>query len=256
MPNRRTGDHDASPNETPTLAEDALDATVTRARSGDESAVRHLYRTLQPRLLNYLRAMVGETDAEDIASETWSRIARDLRAFHGNGHDFRAWAVTIARHRAIDHLRRRRPTIPLAPQHLPHQPAHEDTERDAINAIDTASALALIAALPPDQAQAILLRVVVGLNTATTAQVLNKRPGAIRTALHRGLRNLAKQLHPSTADADSDLAVPTPLPSVPLTPTGGLKEATCPTTPHIRTPTGSIPSCRQHHTATPVPRTH
>ncbi|GDY32289.1 RNA polymerase sigma factor [Gandjariella thermophila] len=218
MPDRRDGDRDGSP--TPGLVDAALDTAVTRARAGDEGAVRHLYRTLQPRLLNYLRAMVGETDAEDVASETWSRIARDLRSFSGNGNDFRAWAVTIARHRAIDHLRRRRPTIPLAPQHLPHQPAREDTERDVLNAIDTAAALAIIGALPPDQAQAILLRVVVGLDTATSAQVLDKTPGAIRTALHRGLRNLARRLQPSTSDAGNDVGVPAQLPSVPPTPTG------------------------------------
>lgn len=213
MPNRLDGDHDASHNETPTPAEDALDATITRARSGDESAVRHLYRNLQPRLLNYLRAMVGETDAEDIASETWSRIARDLRTFHGNKKEFQAWAVTIARHRAIDHIRRQRPTIPLAPQHLPHQPAHEDTERDAINNIDTASALATIAALPHDQAQAILLRMVIGLDTATTARILGKRPGAIRTAVYRGLRNLAKPLRPLTTDGKGDHNTPLQPPS-------------------------------------------
>lgn len=176
-----------------------LDNAVRRARSGDDDAVRHLYHTLQPRFLNYLRAIVGESDAEDIAAEAWSRIARDLRSFDGDGEDFRAWALTIARHRAIDHLRRRRPGGPLAPEFIPHQQARDDTEREAITALDTASALALLGALPPEQAQAILLRVVVGLDTARAAEILGKSPGAVRTALYRGLRNLAKRLRPPAA---------------------------------------------------------
>lgn len=223
MPERVNGDYNGgSPTETPSLAEAALDAAVERARSGDESAVRHLYRAVQPRLLNYLRAQVGETDAEDVASEAWSRIARDLRSFQGNGNDFRAWAVTIARYRAIDHLRRRRPTIFLAPQDIPQQLARNDTETDAIAALDTASALAMIGELPPDQAQAILLHVVVDLDTPTAARVLGKIPGAIRSALHRGVRNLAKRLHPSADDGTPGPQAPLPLPSLPA-PVPGLE---------------------------------
>lgn len=192
-------------SERPELADLAMDAAVAGAQEGDEAAVRFLYRTLQPRILGYLRAIVGEVDAEDVASETWTRIARDLRSFHGDGNGFRAWAVTIARHRAIDHMRRRNPTTPIPPQELPHHPAHDDPEREAITAMDTMSALAMIAELPPDQAQAILLRVVVGMDAGTVAKVLGKRPGAVRTATYRGLRNLAKRLHPHSAVAGEGL---------------------------------------------------
>ncbi len=69
-----------------------------------------LYRDVQPRVLRYLQAIVG-TDAEDVASETWLQVARDLPGFRGDGDGFRGWVATVARHRATDHLRRagRRP---------------------------------------------------------------------------------------------------------------------------------------------------
>ncbi|TVT26498.1 RNA polymerase sigma factor [Amycolatopsis rhizosphaerae] len=213
MPDRPKRDSDDSPAGRSGFDLE-LDIVVMGAQSGDENSVRHLYRALQPRLLNYLRVMVGETDAEDVASETWSRVARDLRSFRGNGQDFRAWIVTIARHRAIDHLRRRRPTTPLAPHDIPHQTARNETERDAINAINTASALAIIAGLPPDQAQAILLRVVIGLDTPTASRVLGKNPGALRMAVHRGLRNLAKRIQATPGDQHDQ----PPIPSAPTTP--------------------------------------
>src|SRR5262245_26472269 len=87
-----------------------ISGAVLGAQNGDEEAFRLIYRTVQPGLLRYLRGLVGE-DAEDVASETWSQIARDLRSFRGDGDGFRGWAATIARHRALDHLRqqRRRP---------------------------------------------------------------------------------------------------------------------------------------------------
>ena len=56
----------------------------------------------------------------------------------------------------------------------------------------------LIAALPREQAQAVLLRAVVGLDARTAGEVLGKRAGAVRVAAHRGLKRLARQVryHP------------------------------------------------------------
>jgi RNA polymerase sigma-70 factor, ECF subfamily len=50
----------------------------------------------------------------------------------------------------------------------------------------TAWALAMIAALPRDLAEAVMLRAVAGLSVADTAEVLGKRPGAVRIATMRG----------------------------------------------------------------------
>lgn len=179
---------------TPRQPTTALDNAVTEAISGNPEAFRYLYCTLQPRLLSYLQAIVGATHAEDIASETWARIAGSLHTFTGTGNDFRAWTITIARHRAIDHLRRQRHTTPMPPHALPDQLASNDTERDALTALSTAATLALIAQLPTRQAQAILLRIIFGLDGKTTGIVLGKQPNAIHTATNRGLHHLAQLL--------------------------------------------------------------
>src|SRR4029077_10722760 len=89
-----------------------LGAVVGRAQQGDAEAFRLLYRDIQPRLIRYLHALAGQ-DAEDIASETWLQVTRDLTGCTGSYDGFRAWVTTIARHRALDHLRRttRRPAL-------------------------------------------------------------------------------------------------------------------------------------------------
>jgi RNA polymerase sigma-70 factor, ECF subfamily len=173
-----------------------LEAALAAAQRGDPDAYRAIYRDTQPRLLRYLHALTGD-DAEDIASETWLHIARDLHTFHGDYDAFRGWAATIARHRALDHHRhhtRRPPPIPVPAEDLTSLPARDDTAETAIDALTTTAAINLISRLPPDQAEAVLLRAVLGLDATHAAAVLGKRPGAVRTAAHRGLRTLARHL--------------------------------------------------------------
>lgn len=179
----------------PDDADADLSRDVRAACAGDEAAFCALYEAVQPGLLRYLRALVAQ-DAEDVASEAWLQIARDLRTYRGEGAGFRAWATSIARHRAMDHLRRnaRRPAQPVELEHLERVADVVDTADEAVGAVGTDSAIALIATLPPDQAEAVLLRVVVGLDAEAAGKVLGKRAGAVRTAAYRGLRRLAQQL--------------------------------------------------------------
>ncbi|GGU94490.1 DNA-directed RNA polymerase sigma-70 factor [Actinomadura cremea] len=172
-----------------------LSRALRAAQDGDEASFRLLYRDVQPRLIRFAAALVG-ADAEDVTSEAWLQIARDLHGFRGDLDGFRGWTATITRYRALDHLRRtsRRPAADLPDEVLGALPADGDTEADALDGIATRDALRLIAGLPPDQAEAVLLRVVVGLDAKTAGKVVGKRPGAVRTAAHRGLRRLADRL--------------------------------------------------------------
>ncbi|WP_460365544.1 RNA polymerase sigma factor [Actinocorallia lasiicapitis] len=173
----------------------ALSAAVGKARSGDEASFRTVYQDLHPRLLRYLRVLVAD-DAEDVASEAWLQIVRDLPSFTGEYDAFRGWATTIARNRALDHVRRRqrRPQADTPLDELTERPAPEDTAASALDGLGTEHALRLILKLPQDQAEAVLLRVLIGLDAKTAGQVLGKRAGAVRTAAYRGLRKLASEI--------------------------------------------------------------
>ncbi|GGJ20845.1 RNA polymerase sigma factor [Streptomyces brasiliensis] len=172
-----------------------LGAAVARAQEGDEAAFAVAYRVVQPGLLGYLRGLVGQ-DAEDVASDAWLEIARDLGRFKGDGAGFRGWTATIARHRALDHLRRQRvrPRATALEQDVLELPGQHNTHDQALESMSTEHALELVRGLPRDQAEAVLLRVVVGLDGPAAARVLGKRPGAVRTAAYRGLKRLARQL--------------------------------------------------------------
>jgi RNA polymerase sigma-70 factor (ECF subfamily) len=170
---------------------DVLDA----AAGGDEEAFGRLWRDLQPRLLRYFM-VAAPAVAEDLASETWLGVVRGLGRFQGNEPAFRAWVFTIARHELLDWRRRaaRRATEDLPANGLADQPAPDDPAAAALEGLSTRSALAQVATLPADQAEAIMLRVVAGLGVERVAAIMGKRPGTVRVLTHRGLRRLAERL--------------------------------------------------------------
>lgn len=166
---------------------------------GDGDAFRHVYRAVHPTLLRYLELLVGPNDAEDVASETWAQASRDLDRFRAGGGDgFRAWVTTIGRHRALDLLRQRSRRPQVVADLTDHDPADSvDLEVRIADAFGTRDAVALLRELPSDQAEALMLRVVMGLDAKRAGEILGKRPGAVRSAAQRGLRSLATRLDPS-----------------------------------------------------------
>jgi RNA polymerase sigma-70 factor, ECF subfamily len=174
-----------------------LGGALNAARAGDEAGFARLWRAYQPAVLRYLWMLVGPA-AEDVASETWLQVARDLPRYRGAPGGFGGWLFRVARHRAIDDRRwvRRRPEELVEPAWVP-EGGTPDAWAQAAERLDTEWALAVIGSLPPDQAEAVLLRVVVGLDVAGTAKVLGKRPGAVRVATLRGLRRLAEYVEVS-----------------------------------------------------------
>jgi RNA polymerase sigma-70 factor (ECF subfamily) len=176
--------------------EDALDHAVTAMQAGDEAAFRRVYREVQPPLLRYLTVVVGASDAEDVASEAWGQAFRDLDRFEGDADGFRGWITTIARNRALDHLRHagRRPTSDQPVEEMVDLRDEVDVEADILGRVQSEAAIALIATLPRDQAEAVMLRAVLGFDASTAGRILGKRAGAVRVAAHRGLRNLEKKL--------------------------------------------------------------
>ena len=96
----------------------------------------------------------------------------------------------------MDHLRRstRQQTTTLEDIGAEDRPDDIDVEEYVVGQVGSEEALALIASLPRDQREAILLRTVLGFDAPTAARILGKRPGAVRVAAHRGLKTLAKRL--------------------------------------------------------------
>ena len=150
---------------------------------------------LDPDLRRYLSS-AARRDADDLLGEVWLGVARALVGFRGDLPAFRGWVFTIAQRRLIDHRRRRafRQTEVMAPEELP------STELGAVDAEVLAAfggeeAARLVRdALPPGQADVVLLRVLGQFEVAEVAAIIGRSSNWVRVAQHRGLRRLADHL--------------------------------------------------------------
>lgn len=177
------------------MTELEFDAVLEAAKGGDPEAAAVLFRGLQPALLRYLRAK-APGDAEDLAAEVWLGVTRGLRGFAGEEAAFRGWVFTIATRRLRDRGRRRarRPEV-LVPPGSMEAGLQPDTATTAVERLSGQEAVdRLVAGLPPDMAEVLLLRVVADLPVAEVAQVMGRSEGSVRVLQHRALKRAAELL--------------------------------------------------------------
>jgi len=167
---------------------------LAAAKVGAPWALEAIYRELHPRVLAFM-ASRAPREAEDLASEVFVAVAEGLARFDGDERGLRAWVFTIAHRRLVDTWRRahRRRTEPVEPADLVALAPGGDAEADAVASLSTAEALSLIAELPSPQAEVVLLRVVGDLTVEDVANIVGRRPGAVRVIQHRALARLARR---------------------------------------------------------------
>ena len=164
------------------------------AREGSEAAWQELYDGLAPVVLGYLRANAAP-DPEDVLSEVFLQVARDVARFEGDERGFRSWVFTIAHHRLIDARRHssRRP-IELSPD--PPEPGDfaDDAADEALAKIGMDEVMRVLAALSPEQRSVLLLRVIGDMSIEDVARAVGKRTGAVKALQRRGLAAVKREL--------------------------------------------------------------
>jgi len=169
-------------------AEALVAAATERARDGDDDALRLLYLLYADNVFGYVVAIVrDEHDAEDITSEVFARLPRALSHYKVSATPFAAWLLRVARNAALDHLRAQR-SVPLAEVHATGETA-ELQARERLAGLRTA-----FEALPDDQRQVMLLRLVAGLTPTEVAEQLGRSVDAIHALQHRARRRLREEL--------------------------------------------------------------
>jgi RNA polymerase sigma factor (sigma-70 family) len=137
-------------------------------------------------VLGFLRAMVGRHDADDVFQETFLAA---LRAYpRADGRNLRAWVLTIARRKAIDHhrARARRPEPVAEPE--PTVPA------DAVDGLGGGEVWARAAELSAAQRAALALRFAADLPYREIGAALGTSEAAARRRVHDGLETLRTRL--------------------------------------------------------------
>lgn len=89
-----------------------LPALLMAVARGDSTAFARLYATTSPRLFALLRRMLQRTDwAEEVLQDCYVRIWKKSDTYDPERGAPMAWLLTIARYRALDLLRSRRPEV-------------------------------------------------------------------------------------------------------------------------------------------------
>ena len=165
---------------------------VEQAAAGNHEAWEQIYRSVYPRLWAYAAHHVGRDAADDVVSETMTRAVTGIAGFRWTPAGLEPWLFGIARRIAADHHRRagrrkrwsRAVAAPAAT--LPADVAETADEHAAVRAAFNR--------LSDSDREVLELRVIAGMSPEQTADVLGRRPGAIRTAQSRALARLRKRL--------------------------------------------------------------
>jgi len=176
--------------------EQRLTVQLPFAREREISGERPLatpdcYARLRPVLRGYLRRFVPADDVDDVVQASFVDLWR-TRARYDPARSVEAWALSIARRRAIDHLRSR--PLPAAQLGDLAEPAGEDGRDHAARLADAAEIRGALSALPQAQREAIELAYYADLSQREIAERLRVPIGTIKARTARGLRRVRQTL--------------------------------------------------------------
>lgn len=165
---------------------------VGRCRSGDEAAVRELTRRHNQRLFRIARSILrDDAEAEDVVQETYVRAFTQLDTFRGQS-EIGTWLVRIAMNEALGRLRRQRPTVEA--DDLPATSAGDDPESAMAQQELRTLLERSIDSLPDAFRTVFVARMVEGLSTEETADLLGLRPETVKTRVHRARVRLRRAI--------------------------------------------------------------
>lgn len=173
---------------------DDFGAVLARVRAGDPAAFDPIYASLAPAVAGLFR-MQGAADPDDLTSEVFVGVLRNLERFAGDYTAFRSWVFTIAYRRLADERRRhaRRPA-PVPLDGRPDTPAPDDVPGAVERLLATERVRELCERLAPAQRDVLLLRLVGHLTIDEVARAMDRTPNAVKALQRRGLATIVRLL--------------------------------------------------------------
>jgi RNA polymerase sigma factor (sigma-70 family) len=180
---------------------DDFDALLAAVQAGRPSAWDRCYRWLAPAVAGYLRIQ-GAREVDDLTSEVFLAMFRNIGTFSGTESNFRSWVFVIAHRRLQDERRHRfrRPpgdalddaSIERIGRMAAARGTGGDTEEEAFRSLGTDRAVSLCARLAPDQREVVVLRILGDLTVDQVAEVLGKSPGAVKQLQRRAFASIRR----------------------------------------------------------------
>jgi RNA polymerase sigma-70 factor (ECF subfamily) len=149
-----------------------------------------VYREQLPRVYNFFRYRLGTVaDAEDLTARTFEKAWRARHRYRRDVAGFSTWLLAIARHVAVDHLRSRRPNVPLeaakslaSPLQTPEQAVMRSSEAERL--------AALLTTLPERERELLALKYGAEMTNRAIAQLTGLSESNVGTIVHRAIEAL------------------------------------------------------------------
>ena len=175
-----------------------MDDLVAGLQAGNAEAFDRLVREYGDRIYRFVKRLVGERSAEDLAQEVMIRVFRSIGSYRPTGR-FESWLFTIANNLSIDQVRRKRPEAAMseldedltAEKFVSRAPPpvasveEGERKRALLKAVDR---------LPVEQKQVFLLREEGGLSFREISDMLGCPLNTALGRMHYAMENLRKSL--------------------------------------------------------------
>jgi RNA polymerase sigma factor (sigma-70 family) len=170
-------------------ASDVASDLGARLAAGDDAAIEECYARFGRPVLSFLRRYVGPDEAEDVLQRTFLDVWRNASRYDP-ARPLSTWVFTIAHHRAVDSLRRKRPAV--LPIETLRELVGEDGRVVAERHAWAAEVREALAQLPDTQREALELSYFQGRTQVEIAQQLAVPLGTVKARMARGMRRLAE----------------------------------------------------------------
>jgi len=180
-------------------AEEDFATTLARLRAGDDVAFDRVYASLAPAITGLFR-MEGAAEPDDLTSEVFVGVLRNLGRFAGDERAFRSWVFTIAYRRLADERRRRaRRPAPTPLDERADAPGPVDVAAEVERVLATERVRSLCERLVPSQRDVLLLRLVGHLTIEEVARVVGRSMNAVKALQRRGLASIVRLIEQERA---------------------------------------------------------
>lgn len=176
----------------PATSNEDVAALVRSVQRGNRADFAELYASFHRAVHAVLLARVPAQDAGDLVQDVFAHAFEKIRDLDEPA-AFPGWILAMARNRAIDHLRRARPTGEEA-----------DAAVDPPPRVEAMEALRALRGLPEAYRETMIMRLVEGMTGPEIAERTGLTPESVRVNLHRGMKLLRAQLGAEGAAANDE----------------------------------------------------
>lgn len=156
---------------------------VERVCAGDRNAFDELYKKLSPMVHGIILAKVPRDEVDDIVQDVFITAYQKLNTLRDKN-AVSPWIARIARNRAVEFYRRKKPTEELS-DNLSHNGHAKNEAREILD---------VIRELPDTYKETLILRLVEGMTGPEIAEQTGLKHESVRVNLHRGMKMLREKL--------------------------------------------------------------